>query len=245
MRQQAINDLDYALSKVGIAKVNGLGWDTAAKTGTWQFGNSASENAHAWTVGFTKKIGAAVWVGAEKGGPIKLKDGRNIFGSQLAGPIWQKFMSNVHKAMTCANGQAPPACWEKKDTKWNQPNFVGDENPPGSVPSPTPPAPQDPGFPNPSVPPGNGGGPGGGGGGGGGGGNRVIAPTESRPPEPQPADRTPSRSRTTRADHDLRVMIGAIHDGAHHDHGDLGVRPDPAWLRIAAPAPGVAARWCP
>jgi membrane peptidoglycan carboxypeptidase len=163
MNQQAINDLDYALSKVSTASVSGIGWDTAGKTGTWQFGDSISENAHAWMVGYTKKIAAAVWVGAEKGGAIKMANGKNIFGSDLPGPIWKKFMADVTKAIA----------WPKENTKWNPPNFIGDENPIGSVPSPTPAQPENP-FP-PTEPPGNGGG-----GGGGGGGGRFVVP--STPP---------------------------------------------------------------
>jgi len=149
MKQQAINDLNFALSKVSTASVSGIGWDTAGKTGTWQYGSSISENAHAWMVGYTKKVAAAVWVGAEKGGAIKLANGKNIFGSDLPGPIWKKFMGDVTKAMA----------WPRESTKWNPPNFVGDENPNGSVPSPTPPPPDPGGFPFPTFPPpGNGGG---------------------------------------------------------------------------------------
>ena len=71
-------------------------------------------------VGYTKKIAAAVWVGNEKDEQaIMDKDKDIIWGSDLPGPIWKKFMSDATKAMKLP----------KENTKFNQPNFVGDENP--------------------------------------------------------------------------------------------------------------------
>jgi membrane peptidoglycan carboxypeptidase len=46
------------------------GWDSAGKTGTWEYDNRTDQNAHAWMVGYTKKIAAAVWVG-NKAKPLK------------------------------------------------------------------------------------------------------------------------------------------------------------------------------
>ena len=42
-------------------------WDAAGKTGTWQAGESTTENAHVWMVGYTRALAAAVWVGTTDG----------------------------------------------------------------------------------------------------------------------------------------------------------------------------------
>jgi len=151
MNQQAINDLDYALSKISTAKLPSLGWDTAGKTGTWEYNNKTTENAHAWMVGFDKKIAAAVWVGnRDKEQSIKDKNNAVIWGSGIPSKIWQKFMTDATKAMN-----------EKKvNTKFNPPSHVGSDMFPGAEPSPTPAAP--PPDPNQGQGPGTGGGNGGG-----------------------------------------------------------------------------------
>jgi membrane peptidoglycan carboxypeptidase len=127
LNQQAVNDLTYALSKVKVGNV--AGWQMATKTGTWEYDNRADQNAHAWNVGFTKKIAAAVWVGnrAEEQAIVDMNGG-TVWGSGLPSQIWTRFMTDA------TNGIA----WEKTGTQFNQPNFIGNENPPLSVPSPTP-----------------------------------------------------------------------------------------------------------
>jgi membrane peptidoglycan carboxypeptidase len=152
--QQNSNDLTYALSQVGSAKVN-IGWDTAGKTGTWEYTQATNENAHAWMVGFDKKIAAAVWVGnRDKEQSIKDKNNAVIWGSGIPSKIWQKFMTDATRAMN-----------EKKvNTKFNPPSHVGTDQFPGAEPSPTPAAP--PPDPNQGQGPGTGGGNGGGNGGG-------------------------------------------------------------------------------
>ncbi len=133
LNQQAINDLDFALSQIPSAKVNGIGWDTAGKTGTWEYNNSSTENAHAWMVGYTKKIAAAVWVGNKKNEQsIKDSKGNVVWGSGIPSKIWQKFMGDATKAMN----------EEKKNTKWNPRSGVGQLDPPFSTPSPVAPDPQ-------------------------------------------------------------------------------------------------------
>jgi membrane peptidoglycan carboxypeptidase len=158
MNQQAINDLDYALSKITSASIKGgIGWDTAGKTGTWEYNNSTTENGNAWMVGYSKKIAAAVWVGnKDKEQALKDKYGKTMWGSTVPATIWQSFMANATKAMNKP----------KVNTKFNPPSFIGNENPPGSAPSPTPAAPppgQDPNQPTLPPTPGNGNGNGNGG----------------------------------------------------------------------------------
>ncbi len=123
---QQANDLTYALSQVSSAKVN-IGWDTAGKTGTWEYQPKPGENGHAWMVGFSRKIAAAVWVGNHGDeGPIRDKSNAKIYGAGLPASIWQSFMTKA------ANAMNEP----KVNTKFNAPNYLGDTMPPGAVPGP-------------------------------------------------------------------------------------------------------------
>ncbi len=76
------------------------GHECAGKTGTQQHtyrpGEPASardSNAQTWMVGYTPSISVAVWVGGDGDKALKGKNGKSIFGSTIAGPIWQKFLS--------------------------------------------------------------------------------------------------------------------------------------------------------
>jgi membrane peptidoglycan carboxypeptidase len=139
LNQQQINDLTYAMTQVRVG--NSLGWQHATKTGTWEYNKDPNENAHAWNVGFTRKLAAAVWVGnkAEEQG---IRDANNsiIYGSTLPAPIWRKFMD---AALAGIN-------WPKEIQQFAAPNFIGNENPPGSFPSPTPSPEAPPPNPNPT-----------------------------------------------------------------------------------------------
>ena len=52
----------------GGAQQNGLGlagpWPTAVKTGVQPF--DGTDNAKAWTVGYTRSVAASVWVGSDR-----------------------------------------------------------------------------------------------------------------------------------------------------------------------------------
>ncbi len=124
--QQNSNDLTYALSQVGSAKVN-IGWDTAGKTGTWEYSQQSKENAHAWMVGYSRKLAAAVWVGnkAEEK-PLRDKGNSIVYGSGVPADIWRKFMTNATKAIN-----AP-----KQNTRFKAPNYAGNVLPDGAVPGP-------------------------------------------------------------------------------------------------------------
>jgi membrane peptidoglycan carboxypeptidase len=105
-------------------------WDAAAKTGTWQYGTSTSQNSHAWTVGYTRALAAAVWVGTKDGGPLLTKSGgTDVFGSSFAGPIWRQFMAAATTAMNLDKSKA---------------RFVAPKVTPSPTPSPTPEAPPSP-----------------------------------------------------------------------------------------------------
>ena len=76
--------LAYAVGQAEIPE----GIDIAGKTGTTQ------NWADAWTVGFTPYMTTAVWFGFDRGGFNSL--GTNQTGAVTAGPIWARFMSDVH-----------------------------------------------------------------------------------------------------------------------------------------------------
>jgi membrane peptidoglycan carboxypeptidase len=97
--QEAIDQLDWTLSRVKAAKLDN-GWDSAGKTGTWQAGQSTTQNVHTWMVGYTGAIAAAVWLGTVDGKPLKTKDGSyEVFGASGPGPIWQQFMEQATAAL--------------------------------------------------------------------------------------------------------------------------------------------------
>jgi membrane peptidoglycan carboxypeptidase len=140
LNPQQSNDLNYALSQVAPG-MNISGFQAATKTGTWEYNQRLDQNAHAWNVGYTNKLAAAVWVGNEKDEQaIVTANGSTIWGSGFPRAIWQKFMADATNAMGLP----------KDRTQFNQPNFIGDELPPGAIPSPTPsPTPE----PEPTTPP--------------------------------------------------------------------------------------------
>jgi membrane peptidoglycan carboxypeptidase len=134
---QEINDETYALSQVSSAQNLNMGWDTAGKTGTWEDPNVAGQNLHAWMVGFDRNLAAAVWIGnSGTEQPVTAPNGSPMYGSMQPASIWRQFMIGATAAMN------PP----KVNTKFNPPNYGGDTNPPGSVPSRGNPQDQ-PGFP--------------------------------------------------------------------------------------------------
>ena len=103
--QQNSNDLTYALSQVTAAKTS-IGWDTAGKTGTWEYARTAARTRDAWMVGFDKKLAAAVWVGnkAEEH-PLRDKTNQIIYGAGVPASIWKKFMTRRHDRAEREEGQ--------------------------------------------------------------------------------------------------------------------------------------------
>jgi membrane peptidoglycan carboxypeptidase len=150
---QQVNDLTFALSEVESANVD-IGWDTAGKTGTWEYALQPGENAHAWMVGFSRRIAAAVWVGNRgEEQPLRDADGDRMYGSGVPASVWRQFMAEATAAMN----------EQQVNASFNPPNYVGSTMPPGAV-------------PGPRSGRGNGGGGSGGGGGGGGGGDGIELP---------------------------------------------------------------------
>jgi membrane peptidoglycan carboxypeptidase len=127
--QDQVDELNWTLSQVEAAKLAN-GWDSAGKTGTWQFGKSTTQNAHTWMVGYTKSLAAAVWLGTTDGKVLTTKTGaHNVFGANYPGPIWRQFMVEATAAMKL----------DKSKSDFSTPKFLRQTAPP---PTPPPPAPQ-------------------------------------------------------------------------------------------------------
>ncbi|WP_051366579.1 transglycosylase domain-containing protein [Hamadaea tsunoensis] len=95
------DDVNAVLQEIPKSNGHTLGSSrpVTGKTGTWQCQNT-SHNCHAWFVGATKQIAAAVWVGnVGKEQPVYEKSGKDISGAGLPGNIWEKFMNAASKGM--------------------------------------------------------------------------------------------------------------------------------------------------
>ncbi|WNM38422.1 transglycosylase domain-containing protein [Micromonospora halotolerans] len=97
--QEAINQLDWTLRRVRAAKLDN-DWDSAGKTGTWQAGQSTTQNVHTWMVGWTGALASAVWLGTTDGKPLRTTGGSyEVYGSTGPGPIWRQFMADATAAL--------------------------------------------------------------------------------------------------------------------------------------------------
>ncbi|GIF68484.1 penicillin-binding protein [Asanoa ishikariensis] len=147
LNAEQANQLNWTLRRVEAAKVPG--WDAAGKTGTWQAGKSTTQNQHAWMVGYTGAIAAAVWLGTKDGKPLRTKDGSyDVFGASHPGRIWQQFMTDAAKAMEL----------NPDDYRFGEPKFPGETpSAPPSAETPAPPTaspePADTPRPTPSTEP--------------------------------------------------------------------------------------------
>ncbi|MEQ0559508.1 transglycosylase domain-containing protein [Amycolatopsis sp. NEAU-NG30] len=75
------------------------GHECAGKTGTQQHtpqndepASAANANSQTWMVGYTPSVSAAVWVGGDGDKALRGPGGGPLFGSTLAGPMWNRFM---------------------------------------------------------------------------------------------------------------------------------------------------------
>jgi len=97
------NAVNYALTQVverGTARGFGLpGRPAAGKTGT------TNQNIQSWFVGYTPQLSTAVWVGnSDENVPLQNvtingKWWRGVYGSSIAAPTWQKYMTAVVEDM--------------------------------------------------------------------------------------------------------------------------------------------------
>jgi membrane peptidoglycan carboxypeptidase len=96
------DEVTYVLKKIPAAQGHSLsGRQVASKSGTWENGKNKGASAHAWYVGYTEQIAAAIWVGSKDHNdtPIKETNGKNMSGSGLPGEMWEAFMNQAHKNM--------------------------------------------------------------------------------------------------------------------------------------------------
>jgi penicillin-binding protein 1A len=92
MAQERADLINFVLRGVideGTGTAADIGRPAAGKTGTTQ------DNTNAWFVGYTPKLGAAVWMGygAEGRKPMDDVRGRAVAGGGLPSEIWQRFMA--------------------------------------------------------------------------------------------------------------------------------------------------------
>jgi membrane peptidoglycan carboxypeptidase len=114
----ALADLTYALSKTGV--VPGM----AVKTGNWSSTSDLSQNSHAWSIGYTSAVAAAIWVGNKADErPIHDRANATIWGSGLPTQMLRRVVTDTQTRLGLRPAAFPP------------PAFVGDVNPPGSTPS--------------------------------------------------------------------------------------------------------------
>jgi membrane peptidoglycan carboxypeptidase len=106
LNDQQAADLTWALSQTSAGRLRGI--DTAGKTGVWIDG---VEPTHAWMVGYTTDLAAAIWVGsAGRERPLRDSQGRAIFGAGLPAQIYTAVMGATHADMLLKPGRfGPPA----------------------------------------------------------------------------------------------------------------------------------------
>jgi membrane peptidoglycan carboxypeptidase len=153
--KRVANDVTLTLKPVAAWSNDALsgGRESAAKTGTEGITKSGStDNSDAWMVGYTPQVSASVWVGTGVSKPIYNSAGQPLYGANLPGQTWKRFMDTYlagkpelklpSKQLIAANGGLP------KPT----PTFT----PPPPTKTSTTPKPTfsvTSGFPSPSVPP--------------------------------------------------------------------------------------------
>jgi membrane peptidoglycan carboxypeptidase len=97
-----VNDVLTQVVKRGTGTAAAIGKPVAGKTGT------TSSNTDAWFVGYTPKIGTAVWLGYREDTSRKMDDvhGRQVTGGSFPAQIWQRFMKAATQGMD--TGQFTP-----------------------------------------------------------------------------------------------------------------------------------------
>jgi penicillin-binding protein 1A len=105
--QQYADVVNHVLQGVisrGTGRAADIRRPAAGKTGT------TSNNTDAWFVGYTPKIGAAVWMGYKDGTDHKMTSvhGRSVTGGSFPAQIWQRFMSAAVAGMDTGTFTEPP-----------------------------------------------------------------------------------------------------------------------------------------
>ena len=104
--RQYADVMNSVLSQVidrGTGEAASIGRPAAGKTGT------TSANTDAWFVGYTPRIGAAVWMGYGDEGRRPMDDvhGRAVTGGSFPAQIWQRFMAEAVEGLDTGSFVAP------------------------------------------------------------------------------------------------------------------------------------------
>ena len=85
----AVNAVLQQVIKRGTGKAADIGRPAAGKTGT------TNDSTDAWFIGYTPRIGTAVWMGYAQNTSRRMNDvhGREVTGGSFPAQIWQRFMS--------------------------------------------------------------------------------------------------------------------------------------------------------
>lgn len=153
------NDVTMTLEPIAQASGFGLadGRPSAAKTGTVGIGTDSPDNSDAWTVGFTPKVSAAVWVGSgDSTHAIKNAYGGAEYGRDLPGTTWQLFMDaylsgtpqqrlpdrqQITNGVDAVLGATPtPSTSASTATSTAPPTSAAPTTPPPTSPLPSPPS---------------------------------------------------------------------------------------------------------
>jgi membrane peptidoglycan carboxypeptidase len=102
---QEVDDETYAMTTVIKGTKNALanGRVAAAKTGTWQLGQTKN-NSQAWYAGFTPQVATVVHIGSRDPKNLKIQYYNSshklmdMNGADLPGTIWKKYMDTVLKS---------------------------------------------------------------------------------------------------------------------------------------------------
>jgi membrane peptidoglycan carboxypeptidase len=151
--KRVANDVTLTLKPIAAWSNDPLanGRQSAAKTGTEGISKAGStDNSDAWMVGFTPQVSASVWVGTGLSKPIFNAAGLPLYGADLPGKTWKRFMDLYlagkpelqlpNKQMIAANGGQP----KPTPTFTPTPSKSSSPKPTFSITS---------GFPSPSAPP--------------------------------------------------------------------------------------------
>jgi len=111
-------DVSYALSKSSL--VPGM----AVKTGNWAYAQDPTQNSHAWSIGYTSALAAAIWVGNRADErPLRDRTNATVWGSGLPTEMLRRVVTDTQARLGLRPTAFPP------------PAFAGDANPPGSTPT--------------------------------------------------------------------------------------------------------------
>ena len=114
-------DLTWALSQSPDGILTD-GRPTAAQVGVGPLRTSAVETAHAWTVGYTRDLAMAVWIGNEEVEfPLKDEQGARVLGSGLPAEIYRAFMSAAGEVLDLPGEPFPTPVFTGDETAGDAP----------------------------------------------------------------------------------------------------------------------------